>query len=258
MWCYCSSVAWEEWTETLSVSELAKRGATLTGSSGTRHREIQAEAEAEECDADAPSEMDKEANAAADIQAPSIDAAAAAEDFGAVETDVEGDAQLSDLAVRLTGSILAEIGFSKDRAGLRTFLAVAKAEAHRINPGHEPGHPDLSAKLEEAISGWWHGGIARFEHVPCTIGPSDAKGLVVAFSSLGNGIIRPEFGGTLGAVAADYDHLFVMDPAASWCVCNGGGTCTVHPINSLFKVDWVNAFCSSPILHIISHSQHRD
>ena len=56
-----------------------------------------------------------------------------------------------------------------------------------------------------------------------------ATTLVIAFSSLGNGLIRPEFRGSLLPSAGgpvDFDVLFVMDPANSWYCQNPGCTWT--------------------------------
>jgi hypothetical protein len=49
-------------------------------------------------------------------------------------------------------------------------------------------------------------------------GSPHATTLVVAFSSLGNGLIRPEFQGSLlkRDAQVEYDVLFVLDPACSW------------------------------------------
>ena len=72
------------------------------------------------------------------------------------------------------------------------------------------------------MTGWFHGGQGRFELVQGTPGAA-APMVVVVFSSLGNGLIRPEFRGSLlgeavreAGVAIDYDVLFVLDPAMSW------------------------------------------
>ena len=76
-----------------------------------------------------------------------------------------------------------------------------------------------SAALEEAVAGWWHGGRGRFELVPSQPGAPTPATLVVVFSSLGNGVIRPEFRGSLRPTAgrpAGYDALYVLDPARSW------------------------------------------
>ena len=107
------------------------------------------------------------AEAAAEAEHAAAEAAAAAgpeeeeEDFGAVEVDVEGDAQLGELALAVGRPVLEEGesswlnscgpygeslpqlegprrlgGFTVDRTGLRTFLAVAKGDAvaYSCNP----------------------------------------------------------------------------------------------------------------------------
>ena len=86
-----------------------------------------------------------------------------------------------------------------------------------------------AAEMEEAVTSWMHGGLGRFELVESDTATATST-LVVVFSSLGNGVIRPEFRGSLkppapGAeenaaaatpVAAEYDVLYVIDPARSW------------------------------------------
>jgi hypothetical protein len=84
--------------------------------------------------------------------------------------------------------------------------------------------------MEEAVTGWMHGGVGRFELTKSEKHGSgsgdDVATLVVVFSSLGNGVIRPEFRGSLRQTSDDndsgssgdatYDVLYVLDPARSW------------------------------------------
>ena len=88
--------------------------------------------------------------------------------------------------------LLLEYGFTVDGAGLRALVAVMKS----VSGGK------YSADVEEAMTSWMHGGIARLQLE--TIGKEDRPDdnehvdtLVVVFSSLGNGVIRPEFRGSL-------------------------------------------------------------
>ena len=75
----------------------------------------------------------------------------------------------------------------------------------------------MARELEEALTSVWHGASAglpayRWELVPALDAATDT--IVVAFSSLGDYLIRPEFRKTLGDLACA--RLFVMDPSCSW------------------------------------------
>ena len=51
--------------------------------------------------------------------------------------------------------ILQEYGFTRDGAGFRAMLAVAKS----VSGGEH------AAEMEEAVTSWMHGGLGRFELV---------------------------------------------------------------------------------------------
>lgn len=105
---------------------------------------------------------------------------------------------------------MREYGFTIDGAGLRALLSVAKS----VSGGK------YSAEVEEATTSWMHGGVGRLQLQRKRDGVR-VDTLVVAFSSLGNGVIRPEFRGSLqqtgnDSKGGDYDVLYVLDPARSW------------------------------------------
>ena len=132
--------------------------------------------------------------------------------------------------------MLQEYGFTRDGVGFRALVAVAKS----VSAG------EYAAEIEEAVTNWMHGGLGRFELVKGseTDCAGETRTLVVAFSSLGNGVIRPEFRGSLkpaaaaaadsesketAAVSAEYDVMYVIDPARSWYSQDPSCTCTSPP-----------------------------
>ena len=99
---------------------------------------------------------------------------------------------------------------------------------------------DYGAALEEGVTGWWHGGSARFElrlaggghaaQCPADCAEARSSTLVVAFSSLGNGLIRPEFRGTFRDAAPDCDALYVQRlGSCGFCKSGALQLITLHP-----------------------------
>ncbi len=122
--------------------------------------------------------------------------------------------------------LLQEYGFTVDGAGLRALVATAKS----VSGGKYLG------SVEEAITSWMHGGIGRLE-LQKMDNEIRVDTLVVVFSSLGNGVIRPEFRGSLKQTGnasgveteefdTNYDVLYVLDPAKSWYFQDPGCTWT--------------------------------
>jgi hypothetical protein len=113
--------------------------------------------------------------------------------FSSVDEDSTAEDQLYSLVCSSVGAVLEAQGFTADKLGLHSFLALAKA--------HVAG---WRAPLEESITCLLHGGAgdSRFEFAAAPQGSSTSCGkvnlvntLVIAFSSMGNGLVRPgEYG----------------------------------------------------------------
>lgn len=151
-------------------------------------------------------------------------------DFGGVNDDMSVVNCLYKLAVDAVRPVLASLGFSEDSDGLLAWLALAKAVAATANNTRIEVLQPYRAMLEEALTGWWHAGIGRFE-LRSLSGSTDnyesATGgtVIVVCSSLGTGIVRPEWSGTLrqltlseaeSACPGRVDVLHVMDPSSTW------------------------------------------
>ena len=133
-------------------------------------------------------------------------------------------------AAKACENCLHEIGLSVDHAGFTVLLAMCRA-ATTINVENQ--HFTLNGmKLDGTISDHFNAIKApgcRFLFSPhhglnSTNVRSRSRRLVVAFSSLGNGLVRFEFGGSLGQLnrqlqsdnSDTFDVLFVADPSQSW------------------------------------------
>ncbi|GMI40884.1 hypothetical protein TrCOL_g4345 [Triparma columacea] len=121
--------------------------------------------------------------------------------------------------------VMMELGFEGDKigVGVTTMIACIKGEGG-----------DRGRGIEENFTNWYHGGMvgegeeggwgrrARLiKSVRQTNASVSDKTLLLVFSSLGSGLVRPEWGGTLGAVGAfepesTFDVVHVMDPGYSW------------------------------------------
>jgi len=117
-------------------------------------------------------------------------------------------------------ALLKDIGFSKDQDGLCVLLAMLKAYASRFSnmSVNNRMSPDI---LEESLTAWWHAGDARFTfHKDSCVTEKErsSRMILVVFSSLGSGIARPEWHGSLSNLkeSKNLDVLWVMDPAFSW------------------------------------------
>jgi hypothetical protein len=150
------------------------------------------------------------------------------EDFSSITEDMSDVGTLYSLTAKILleeSTMLSKLGFSVDQEGLCVLLAMLKARAKHASTGSvEITWEDL----EEAFTSWWHGGHGRFtlrlkngdweSAVPNGADLSQRKVLVV-FSSLGSGLARPEWIGSLHNVVSslkNLDVLHVMDPAFSW------------------------------------------
>jgi hypothetical protein len=135
--------------------------------------------------------------------------------FSSIDEDSSAEEHLYSLVCRSVAPVLEAHGFTTDKLGLHVFLALAKA--------HVAG---CKALLEESITCLLHGGKDRFEFVPSphsnsSIADVDVSTLVIAFSSMGSGLVRPEFRGSLRNITS-VDKLFVIDPAYSWYMQDPG------------------------------------
>ena len=135
------------------------------------------------------------------------------EDFASFATDMSDVTTLYNLTATLVMKeswYLSKLGFTDDQDGICILLAMLKAYAL-----HETAKVKV-ARLEEAFTAWWHAGVDRFHLVH--IGSQPARRLLVVFSSLGSGLARPEWGGSLSSHAPSdkLDVLYVLDPAFSW------------------------------------------
>ena len=131
----------------------------------------------------------------------------------------------------LLATLMRELNFTQDGAGvgLTTMLSLFKFAT-----------PALAAKLEDCFTCWWNGSegarMGRFlfhdaEAAEAAASPKDT--LLVVFSSLGSGLCRPEWAGTLRQLGVfkntneasldssnkfdeRVDVVHAMDPAYSW------------------------------------------
>ena len=143
------------------------------------------------------------------------------EDFASISADMSDVGALYALTAKIIlqeSFSLSKLGFPADMDGVLLLLALLKAYA---TTRMSTVTPQL---LEETFTSWWHAGTGRFS---LTTNNGSDKVLVV-FSSLGSGIARPEWSGSLKNVISKMDVLHVLDPSFSWycqdpqCVWNGG------------------------------------
>ena len=139
--------------------------------------------------------------------------------FTSMEDDVGECGRLYAAAAELAK--VADFGLPKTMDGVVLFLALAKRAA-----------PEQAPALEAAVSAWWHGGEGRFRLARGVLERPETAGdpaLLVAFSSLGSGLARPEWMGTarkleLPGGANRLDVLHVLDPAFSWYLSADDGS----------------------------------
>eukprot|EP00585_Thalassiosira_rotula_P005468 CAMPEP_0196141910 /NCGR_PEP_ID=MMETSP0910-20130528/10701_1 /TAXON_ID=49265 /ORGANISM="Thalassiosira rotula, Strain GSO102" /LENGTH=520 /DNA_ID=CAMNT_0041403139 /DNA_START=174 /DNA_END=1736 /DNA_ORIENTATION=+ len=176
------------------------------------------------------------------IEDGSIDAEKS--DFTHEQADLEILGRLYYSAIRRSVKYLDEVGLTLDHGGFTALLALCRAAS--MAPGFESSSspdctdmamlpPNDGARLDAALSNHFNGITApgcRFLFSP-RHGIDDTKvvgratRLIVAFSSLGNGLVRHEFGGSLAKmnnellvdgedINVTFDVLFVADPSQSW------------------------------------------
>jgi hypothetical protein len=173
------------------------------------------------------------------------------DDFASIQRDMSDVTALYELTAQLLfsklhlggdngseESRLSQLGFTEDDKGLCIVLALLKAYSNSITTGNETPDFPTAAELEETFTSWWHAApsASRFHLISSHYGTTEAdlpRKVLVVFSSLGSGLARPEWHGTLNAVGVydkipNIDVLHVMDYAYSWycqdpsCTWNGG------------------------------------
>ena len=150
-------------------------------------------------------------------------------DFTPEQFDLELMGRLYYSAISRTEPYLREVGLTVDHTGFTALLALCRASSAITLTKQHCSLPMLSepgAKLDAALSNHFNAITVagrRFffsHHHGLECGPKTrGKHLVFAFSSLGNGIVRHEFGGSLAKLNNQdepFDVLFVADPAQSW------------------------------------------
>jgi hypothetical protein len=135
------------------------------------------------------------------------------EDFASIATDMSDVTTLYKLTAKLAFKeswSLSKLGFTEDMDGVCILLATLKAYSLRETAKVK------TARLEEAFTDWWHAGVDRFHFV--RVNRKQAPRVLVVFSSLGSGIARPEWGGSIAKLAPSekLDILYVLDPSFSW------------------------------------------
>jgi len=160
-------------------------------------------------------------------------------DFTPEQKDLEILGRLYYSAISRSEHCLQEVGLTVDHCGFTTLLALCRAVSDSSLRYTKDGE-----RLDAAVSNHFNGITAkgcRFLFSPqhgiddtnkVTTGRS--RRLIVAFSSLGNGLVRHEFGGSLAKInnqlCADglyddvFDVLFVTDPSQSWYQKDSRGT----------------------------------
>lgn len=153
-------------------------------------------------------------------------------DFIAEQSDLEILGRLYYSAVSYSDHCLREVGLTSDHCGFTVLLALCRAvSASTRDPSCTSMLCKDGTKLDAALSNHFNGLTTpgcRFLFSPRHGVPSKkigvtncrSKHLIIAFSSLGNGLVRHEFGGSLAKLNKDleepFDVLFVADPAQSW------------------------------------------
>jgi len=150
-------------------------------------------------------------------------------DFTPEQSDLEILGRLYYSAISRSAHWLQEVGLTVDHCGFTTLLALCRAVSDSSVTYTKDGE-----RLDAAVSNHFNGITApdcRFlfssQHgIENKVTTGRSKRLIVAFSSLGNGLVRHEFGGSLAKINnqlyADglYDDtcdvLFVADPSQSW------------------------------------------
>ena len=175
-------------------------------------------------------------------------------DFASIQYDMSDVAVLYNVTIQLLltqssqnnskGSLLSQLGFTKDENGVCVALALLKVYtcSKTIGNSSRPVNGIRTAipyaELEECFTLWWNAApsSSRFRLVSSTHQQTDVghdlRSVIVVFSSLGSGLCRPEWMGTLKAIGVynqipQVDVLHVVDFAYSWysqdptCTWNG-------------------------------------
>lgn len=166
-----------------------------------------------------------------------IECDAAESDFTTEQRDLAILGRLYYSAISRNEQYLQEVGLSVDHCGFTTLLALCQAVSDSYLTFTKDGN-----RLDAAVSNHFNGitgcrflfssrhGIYDANKVMTT---GRSKRLIVAFSSLGNGLVRHEFGGSLAknnkqlyedGLYDVYDVLFVSDPSQSWYQKDSFGT----------------------------------
>jgi len=145
------------------------------------------------------------------------------DDFTSIETDMSDVTVLYNLAAKILleeSVLLKDTGFSKDQNGICVLIAMLKAYASRFSniSLNNMMSPEI---LEESLTAWWHAGDARFTFHKDSCATEEERPtrmILVIFSSLGSGIARPEWNGSISNLkeSKNLDVLWVIDPAFSW------------------------------------------
>lgn len=169
------------------------------------------------------------------------DSTKAKHDFAPEHADLEIMGRLYYSSIQRNLNTLREVGLTLDHGGFTALLALCRAasRSHLIE-GYAASIPTSTlhrdgATLDAALADHFNGITApgcRFLFSPkhgihkANNVRGRSRRLVVAFSSLGNGLVRHEFGGSLAKInkllQADaredsvFDVLFVADPSQSW------------------------------------------
>ncbi|KAL7551757.1 hypothetical protein ACHAWF_014946 [Thalassiosira exigua] len=152
-------------------------------------------------------------------------------DFAAEDADQEILGRLYYSAVRAGAKCLDEVGLTPDHSGITCLLALCRAASSVVSAASENA-TDPEAELDAALSNHFNGITApgcRFKFsrrhgIQNPSGMGRAKSLVIAFSSLGMGLVRFEWQGSLAKLnnqlhaegGDSFDVLFVADPSQSW------------------------------------------
>ena len=164
-------------------------------------------------------------------------------DFTPEQLDLELIGRLYYSAISRAESYLTEVGLTFDHTGFTALLALCRAssamDATSMTSSSYQCMPVLlskpGARLDAALSNHFNAITApgrRFFFSPhhgldlCRP-KARSNHLIVAFSSLGNGVVRYEFGGSLAKLNnqmdESFDVLFIADPAQSWFLKDDGG-----------------------------------
>jgi Phytanoyl-CoA dioxygenase (PhyH) len=177
-------------------------------------------------------------------------------DFTNIQQDMGDVAALYRVTARLLlkeTALLPRLGFPANEFGVCFTLSLLKAWAVAMaaesstptstsntniiiddNSNNSNNNELVVARLEESFSSWWHAGRSRFDFQDGqaeTRNERSERMLLVVFSSLGSGIARPEWKGSIRqsistvddgyintspASSVKWDVLHVLDPSFSW------------------------------------------